>query len=285
MLRKAFAHCVRNVREHDYENYVWTVQLPKELRPAVFALRSFNVELAGIADQVKEKLVVPMRMQWWRDGVNGIFKDKPIRHPVIQCLHQVHLRQPLTRYRLQKIVNARELDLIEPDPPATLQQLESYAEGTASQLLQLQLEATGLQSKEADAVALQLGKAVGMAALLRGTGYHASRQRSYLPADLCKDQGIQPEEVLSGTASDKLREVVFRVASTAKGHLDDARAMVSDVPRDARPLLLPSVGAGLYLDALERADFDAFAPQLAKGGFSPLWHQLAVKWRLLRRAY
>lgn len=52
---------------------------------------------------------------------------------------KVHLRQPLTRYRLQKIVNARELDLIEPDPPATLQQLESYAEGTASQLLQLQV--------------------------------------------------------------------------------------------------------------------------------------------------
>lgn len=39
----------------------------------------------------------------------------------------------------------------------------------------VQLEATGLQSKEADAAALQLGKAVGMAALLRGTSYHASR--------------------------------------------------------------------------------------------------------------
>jgi Squalene/phytoene synthase len=39
--------------------------------------------------QVREKLVVPMRMQWWRDAVNGIYKAKPIRHPVIQCLHQV----------------------------------------------------------------------------------------------------------------------------------------------------------------------------------------------------
>lgn len=38
-----------------------------------------------------------------------------------------------------------------------------------------QLEATGLQSREADAAASQLGKAIGMAALLRGTGYHASR--------------------------------------------------------------------------------------------------------------
>lgn len=42
-------------------------------------------------------------------------------------------------------------------------------------LMCAQLEATGLQSREADAAASQLGKAIGMAALLRGTGYHASR--------------------------------------------------------------------------------------------------------------
>ena len=39
----------------------------------------------------------------------------------------------------------------------------------------LQLEAAGLQGREPDAAALQLGKAIGMAALLRGTSYHASR--------------------------------------------------------------------------------------------------------------
>lgn len=51
----------------------------------------------------------------------------------------MHLRQPLTRYRLQKIIGTRETDLLETDPPATLEQLEAYAEGTASQLLQLQV--------------------------------------------------------------------------------------------------------------------------------------------------
>ena len=70
-----------------------------------------------------------------------------------------------------------------------------------------------------------------------------------------------------------------------QGHLDDARAMASDVPREARPLLLSSVGTGMYLDALERAEFDPFVPKLTKGGFSPLWHQLVVKTRLLRRTY
>jgi hypothetical protein len=61
--------------------------------------------------------------------------------------------------------------------------------------------------------------------------------------------------------------------------------MAADVPREARPLLLSSVGTGLYLDALERAGFDPFGPNLAKGGFSPLWHQLVVKGRLLRSSF
>ena len=39
----------------------------------------------------------------------------------------------------------------------------------------MQLESAGLQSREADAAALALGKAVGIGALLRGTVYHASR--------------------------------------------------------------------------------------------------------------
>jgi NADH dehydrogenase [ubiquinone] 1 alpha subcomplex assembly factor 6 len=70
-----------------------------------------------------------------------------------------------------------------------------------------------------------------------------------------------------------------------QGHLDEARELQPKVPAAARPLLLPAVAAGLYLDALQRADFDPFAPALRRGGFSPLWHQLVVKWRLLRGTY
>lgn len=48
-------------------------------------------------------------------------------------------QRPLTRYRLQKIINTREADFSATDPPPSLKSLEEYAEGTASQLLQLQV--------------------------------------------------------------------------------------------------------------------------------------------------
>jgi hypothetical protein len=58
------------------------------------------------------------------------------------------------------------------------------------QLLYLQLGAAGGASKEADHAASHVGKAVGLTTLLRGTRYHASHRRSYLPIDLCAQHGV-----------------------------------------------------------------------------------------------
>ena len=53
----------------------------------------------------------------------------------------------------------------------------------------------------------------------------------------------------------------------------------------ASSLMLSTVAAGLYLKALARHEFDTFSPQLADGGYSPLRHQLAVKWHLFRGTF
>jgi len=52
---------------------------------------------------------------------------------------QVIAEKSLTRYRLQQIINTREQDLLEPSQPQAIAELEAYAEGTATQLLFLQV--------------------------------------------------------------------------------------------------------------------------------------------------
>lgn len=163
--------------------------------------------------------------------------------------------------------------------------LERYGEGTASQLLYLQLAAAGCSSKDADHAASHLGKAVGICTLLKGTAVHAAQRRSYLPIDLCAEHKVSQEEVYRGVVSEGLRDVALKVASVAKGHLDEARALAGKVPPEARPLLLPAVACEHYLRALERSNFDLFEPRLLRGGASPLWHALSIKYHLLRRSY
>ncbi len=52
---------------------------------------------------------------------------------------QVFSHIPSARYRLQRIVNTRESDIINAGPPRDIASVEDYAEGTASQLVQLQV--------------------------------------------------------------------------------------------------------------------------------------------------
>ncbi|KAL4420852.1 hypothetical protein ABPG75_010508 [Micractinium tetrahymenae] len=303
-LRQAFSYCVNQVKQHDYESYLWVTQLPKELRAPIFALRAFNVETALIGEHAKSEMLVLMRCQWWRDAVNDCYKGRPPAQPVITALAAVLQQRPLTRYRLQQVVSTRENDLLSLEQPASLAALEQYADGTAGQLLALQLEAAGIGGSSivgveggsssdgsssaavaaAEHAAAHLGKAVGIVGLLRGTYAHGAQRRVYLPADMCAAHGVGAEDVLAGRDSPGMRDAVLAVAAAAKQHLDAARQLVADAPPAARPLFAPGVAAGMYLAALEKAGFNLFDPaMLRKGGAVPLLaYQLRLKWALLR---
>lgn len=86
----------------------------------------------------------------------------------------------------------------------------------------------------------------------------------------------------TGVDSDGLRDVALAVAAAAKQHLEEARRLRSDLAPAARPLFLPAVATGMYLDALEKAQFNLLDPQLARSAVAPLPYQLRLKWALLR---
>ena len=60
-------------------------------------------------------------LQWWRDAINDCYKGKPPAQPVVTALAAVLAQRPLTRYRLQQIVSAREEDLLAAEQPGGAQ--------------------------------------------------------------------------------------------------------------------------------------------------------------------
>lgn len=243
------------------------------------------METALIERRAKSDMLLMMRFQWWRDAVNAAYKGRVPDQPTMTALADVLSRANLTRYRLQRVITAREEEALRAAAPPNLDALEAAAEGAHSQLIYLQLDAAGMGGAAADHAASHVGKAAGLAATLRGTAAAAQRGRTYLPADLCETHGIEPDDLMRGEATPGLRDVVFAIAAAAKAHLNAARGHAADVPPAARPLLLPAVSAGLYLDALEKADFNVFDPELAGGGFSPLRYALQLKWTMMRGRY
>ncbi len=254
----------------------------QELRAPILALRAFSVETSLIEQHAKSEMLILLRCQWWRDALNSAYKGKAPEQPTMTALAAVLKEHNLTRYRLQKIISTREENMLRESAPETLEKLEEFSEGIYSQLVYLQLEAAGIVDTTTDHVASHVGKAVGLAGLLRNTAVAAQRHKSYLPQDLCEKHSISPDDLLRGEASQGLRDVIFAIASAAKGHLDVARGHLKDVPAAARPLLLPALPSGLYLSALEKAEFNVFDAKLLRGGFSPLRYTLELKYKLLR---
>lgn len=152
-----------------------------------------------------------------------------------------------------KIIAAREM-YMDNSPYTTLEALEAYAENTYSTLMYLTLAALPLHSLSLDHLASHIGKATGIATVLRGlpliafppppnhhsntvglggniSGGLGSRHGAVLlPLDVMADAGVKEEEVLrQGSAANGLKNAVFRVATRANDHLITAREMLKNI--------------------------------------------------------
>jgi NADH dehydrogenase [ubiquinone] 1 alpha subcomplex assembly factor 6 len=136
-----------------------------------------------------------------------------------------------------------------------------YAENTASSLMYLTLEALGIRDNHADHAASHVGKALGIVTLLRGTRFHAAQDSLYIPVDLQREYKVTATDVLRGPqtpeAAQALADVFYEIASHAHVHLEHARHMLPSAPPGTHAALLPGVRAAMYLEALQKANFNA----------------------------
>lgn len=148
------------------------------------------------------------------------------------------------------MINAREQTLTN-DPYPNIAALESYAENTYSTLMYLTLSAIPMASVTADHVASHVGKAAGIAAVLRGLplvafpapqSQHANSASAgmlgggtkqgavMLPLDVMAQTGVKEEEVFrQGAEAPGLRDAVFTVATRASDHLITVQQMLSNL--------------------------------------------------------
>jgi len=278
------AYCLQKISKSDYDNYLCTLLLPEEARRGSVAVRAFNIEVAQIRDQVTDRTIGEMRMQFWRDTIESIYdpeKLPPRGNPVISELQHAVEQHGLSKSHLLTAINARQKHLAE-KPFDSVAALEEYAESTVSSINYLILQAVGIQEDHADQAASYLGKAQGIVTALRATPYYASRRRVLLPVELMKKHGASSKDFVKGKSSEAVQRVVKDLSDQAQTHLDAGRNLTKSVPRPGRAALLPAVATEEFLSRLEKAGHDPFHATLAaRNQFLPmrLW------WKQLRKAY
>jgi NADH dehydrogenase [ubiquinone] 1 alpha subcomplex assembly factor 6 len=295
-----------------------------------------------IPDTTSSHTIGLMRLQFWRDTITRTLSGSPPKEPIAVLLGaaiaDINVRTD-GRARLSKgwflrMINAREQSLTNAPYPDLLA-LESYAENTYSTLLYLTLSALPLTSVTADHLASHIGKAAGIAAVLRGLplvafpppANHHTNQTSALggggeigtaqgaitlPLDVMAQASVKEEDVFrQGAEAPGLRDAVFTVATRASDHLITARQMLkniragedvghefehegeegleygeqsaadsphqSPVERQVREVecgfgvLMPAVSTQLWLDRLQKVDFDIFNSELLRSDWRLPW--------------
>jgi phytoene synthase len=274
----AEAYCRDLVRTADRDRYLASLFAPDETRSHIQAIYAFNIELARVRERTTDPNLSEIRLQWWLDAVEDIYRGRTSAHPVLEALAGAIEHGKLPLDTLRNMVEARRFDLYD-DPMPDLVSLEGYLGETSSAVIQLAaLVLAGGDALPAAEAAGYAGVAFGIAGLLRSLPVHRSRGQCFIPAELLERRRRTPAHVLSGRFDAAIELALADLRRRAAACLAEARARAAAVPLDALPAFLPVSLTDLYL------------ARLAKPGFNPLdtvaeVSQLRRQWRLAARAF
>jgi phytoene synthase len=248
------------VRLYDHDRFLTVLFARRKAREALFALYAFNIEIAKTREIVTEPLLGQMRLQWWRDVLDGLYDGKPIAHEVARPLGRAITESQLDKAQFLRLIDAREADL-DDRPPSDL---TAYAEATAAPLLELAIQSllNGRRDLAVADAARAVGTAWALTGLIRAIPFHAGRHRLYLSEELLKAAGVSRSRLFDLKPDPGLTTVVKEIGEQARQHLKAGRSAVLAVPRAGRSPLLLAELAGLYLRDLESVGWDPFSSYL-----------------------
>jgi phytoene synthase len=160
------------LRHADPDRFFCTLFAPGDKREGLALLYLFNHELARAREVASEPMLALIRLQWWREVVEGQRKKHEIASPLSDALEAGLFEAE----DLAALIAAREAETEEiADFPAFL----TYARGTGGRLARIAGKFLGVDSPEVE----DLGTAYAISGILRATAYLARQNRSVLPAD------------------------------------------------------------------------------------------------------
>jgi len=251
-----FDHAADVARQYDKDRYLSALLAPEAHRPGLMALYAFNAEIARIRELVSEPLPGEVRLQWWRDLLEGTEHGAVASNPVANALLQTIETYGLPKQGLIAMTEARVFDLYDDQMPS-LNDLEGYAGETVSGLIQLACLVLNDGKDAGTATAAgHAGVAYALAGLMRALPWQASRRQMYLPKDVCARHNLDPESVFRGETTPELKAVLTEMRSHVRHHLARVRNVGRDVPSVCDNAFLPLVLVEPFLKQMETKPCD-----------------------------
>ena len=160
------------VRRHDPDRFLTALFAPPDRRDALLTLYAFNHELARAREVVSEPPLALIRLQWWREVIEGAHR----RHEVAEPLRAALDAGELDRGDLLRLIDAREAEA-EPAFQTMIEWRDYLLAGAGGVAV-----AAGRLLGAPDPETLRpMGAAYGIAGLLRSISAHSRQGRCLLP--------------------------------------------------------------------------------------------------------
>lgn len=213
------------VRRHDPDRFFSTLFAPMPQRETLWTLYAFNHELARAREAAREPFAALIRLQWWREVVEGARRRHEVAEPLGAALDEGRLLAA----DLLGMIDAREA---EAEPMETAEAFSAYLLGSAGGVMVAAARALGEEEPER---LRKPGAACGAMGVLRNVPALARQDRCLLPEDVLRAAGSSGAAVArEGVVPAAVREHVTALA----------RTWLDPVPRVSRavlPALLPAV--------------------------------------------
>lgn len=181
------------LRRADPDRFFCCLFAPPAAREALFTIYGFNHELARAREAAREPGLALIRLQWWREVVEGAQRRHEVATPLTALLAGGRVAPGL----LLRMIDAREAECAPQIEDMTA--WIAYLRGRGGALAQAAGQMLGAGGA-ALARLEDLGAAYAAAGVLRGVAGLARQGRCLLPADRLGDAGLSPDHVVSGAA-------------------------------------------------------------------------------------
>ena len=272
---EAYAACLATLRSTDFDRYLACLLAPEDKRGPLAALYAFSAELARVRDLIREPLPGEVRLQYWRDLVEGQPHGDVQANPLAAGIMHAIVDHKLPRAALAAMTEARIFDLYE-DPMPDRRTFEGYAGETSSALLQL---GTLILDPDNAAAAAEAAGHAGIAQLVAGSlllmPLHRSRHQVYVPGDILSAVGLDAAAFLDAGDKGSFAAAISAFVGYGRDHLKTARTKAAALMPAARQAFLT---VALVEPVLARSEKAGFA--LLERSVQP--SQISRQWRLWR---
>lgn len=260
MNEASFAACAALVRRSDPDRYYSALAAPADKRPLLHAVYALNNELSRIAESVRQPMLGEIRLQWWRDALEGARNADPPRHDVAEAMATVFSVVDVPQALFDRMIDARAFDVSEEEFP-DYAALENYLDATSGGLMRIAAHILGAAADRFDLTVSHAGISFGLVGVARSLAFHAQRSKTFVPSSVLAAHGLEREDLFGTARHADLAAIARELSARASERYRGAHFRAGeDLPLAA---LLPAALVPLYVRRVERPHFDPANPEVA----------------------